>query len=124
MIECPEVVPRSESMSKVDEPKRNVMPSHVPSVKVQHMEHHDGEHFKIPITREGQARLKEYPPQRIRDRTTEEARDIPKIVGVSTAFNRRQDIQMSVKSEDMKMKISGKGDDVSFKNTLTELWTG
>jgi len=86
MIKCPEVVPRSESMSKVDEPKRNVMPSHVLSVKVQHREHHDGEHFKIPVTREGQARLKEYPPQRIRDRTTEEARDTPRIASVWTAF--------------------------------------
>ena len=86
MIKCSEVVPRSESMSKVDEPKRNVMPPHVPSVKVQHMEHHDGEHFKIPVTREGQARLKEYPTQRIRDRTTNETQATPKTVRVSTAF--------------------------------------
>jgi len=87
MIKCPEFVPRSESMSKVDKPKRNVMPPHVPSVKVPHMEHHDGKHSEIPATHEGQARLKEYPTQRIRDRTTNEAQDTPKIVWVSTAFS-------------------------------------
>ena len=45
-------------MSKVGKPKRNVMQPHVPSVKVSHMEHHDGRHFEIPVTREGQARPK------------------------------------------------------------------
>ena len=121
MIKCPEIMPCSESMRKEDTPKRNVRPPHEPSVKVSHMEHRDGKHSEIPV----KAKLiPKDPTQRIRYHTTNETRDTPKTVRVSTAFSRRQDIRMSVKSEDMKMKISGKGDDVSFKNTLTKLWTG
>ena len=64
------------------------------------------------------------PTQMIQDRTTNETRDTPKIVWVSTAFSRLQDIQLLVKSEDMRMEISRKGSDASIKNTLSELWTG
>src|SRR4051812_43020627 len=63
------------------------------------------------------------PTQRIRDRTTNEARDTPKIVWVSTSFSQRHDIQFSYKSEDMSMEISKKGCDVSIMSTLSELWT-
>ena len=52
------IVPRSESMSKMDKPKRNMMQPHVPSDKVPHKEHHDGKHSEIPVTREGQAHPK------------------------------------------------------------------
>ena len=58
MIKCSEFVPRSESMSKGDKPEGNVIPAHVSSIKVSHMEHHDGEHSEIPATHEGQARPK------------------------------------------------------------------
>ena len=74
-------------MSKVDKPKRNMMQPHVPSDKVPHKEHHDGKHSEIPVTHEGQAHPKEYPTQRIQDRTTNEALGTPKIEWVSTAFS-------------------------------------
>ena len=63
------------------------------------------------------------PTQRIRDRTTNETRDTPKIVWASTAFSRWQDTQMSCKSEHTRMKICRKGGDASMKNLLSELWT-
>ena len=85
MIKCPEIVSRSESMSKVDKPKRNVMQPHVPSVKVPHKEHHDRKHSEIPV----KAKLfSENPTQMIQDRTTNEARDTPRTVRVSTTFSR------------------------------------
>ena len=55
MIKYPEIVPRSQTTSKVDKLKRNVMQPHVPSVKVPHKEHHDGKPSGIPATHEGQA---------------------------------------------------------------------
>ena len=88
MIKRLEFVPRSELMGKVDKHKRNVRTPHVPSVKVSHMEHHDGKHSEIPATHEGQTRPKEYPTQRIRDRTTNELRGTSKTVWVSIAFSR------------------------------------
>ena len=101
--------------------KRNVMQPHVPSVKVPYKEHHDRQHSEIPV----KAKLfSEDPTQRIRDRITNEARDTPKIVWVSTAFSRRQDIQLTDKLKDMRMKISWKGCDVAMKNLPSELWTG
>src|SRR3954471_13772941 len=64
------------------------------------------------------------PTQMIQDRTSNEARDTPKTVWVTTAFSQRHDIQLPVKSEDMRMKISRKGDDVSLKNILSNCGPG
>ena len=61
------------------------MQPHVPSVKVPHMRLQDGKPYGIPDTHEGQL-IQTDPTQMIQDRATDETRDTPKTIWVSTAF--------------------------------------
>ena len=104
--------------------KRNMMQPHVPTDKVPHKEHHDGNHSEIPVSREGQAHAN--------GSNTKDSRPYhewsprypeKKKVWVSTVFGWWQDIQLPDKLKDMRMKISRKGCDVSREN-ISGLWTG
>ena len=60
----------------------------MPSVKFSHTQHQDSKPYGMPAIHEGQL-IQTDPTQMIQDRATDEARDTPRIVRVSTSIQSR-----------------------------------